>query len=96
MRLRRQRRRRGPTVAAAGAAAGVSGLAALVVLRRRRARANDARAEWACACGAPYLVQGSDRHRIYWLPDAPIEDPLLSRECVACGAPLSASAAPAE
>jgi|1185.fasta_scaffold959335_2 hypothetical protein len=97
MRLRRQRRRRrGPIVAAAGAATGLGGLAAFAVVRRRRARANaDARVEWTCACGEAYLVQGSDRHRIYWLPDAAIEDPLLDRQCVACGAPLSESAVPA-
>jgi hypothetical protein len=73
--------------------------AAAMFVRRRRARTpKDPRTGWACECGQEYLVQGTDRHRVYWLPGADRADPLLGRECVGCGAPLlqSASAPAAE
>lgn len=43
---------------------------------------------WSCECGQGYRVQGEDRHRIYWLADAAISDPLLSSQCPSCGRSL--------
>ena len=63
--------------------------AAIAVFLRRRSRVTDTRELWACACGERYLVSGRGRHRVYWLPDSPHSDPVLSRECVSCGAPLA-------
>ena len=75
--------------AVAGAAAGaLTAATAVALIRRHRRTAPDPRVAWTCACGQAYLVQGTDRHRIYWLPDAGREDPLLERECVECGAAL--------
>jgi hypothetical protein len=90
--FRRQRHRRGRTVAIAGAATAAAAITAgLVAARRRRALgSHDPRTEWACSCGQRYLVQGTDRHRVYWLSDTDLSDPLLGRECVNCGAPLPA------
>jgi hypothetical protein len=43
---------------------------------------------WACACGQEYRVQGEDRHRVYWLADASVSDPVLDPDCPKCGRPL--------
>jgi hypothetical protein len=43
---------------------------------------------WRCPCGQEYRVQGVDRHRVYWLSDAAIADPVLSLECPNCGRTL--------
>jgi hypothetical protein len=92
MPLRRKRSSRAPALTLAGASLAVSGaIAALVLWRRRRAsQPVDSRMSWACECGQRYLVQGTDRHRVYWLPDAALSDPLLDRECVQCGTALPA------
>jgi hypothetical protein len=74
--------------AGAGAAVAAATAAAVVLLRRRRRPASGGRVPWSCECGRAYLVGGIDRHRVYWLPDAATEDPLLGRDCVGCGAPL--------
>ena len=50
---------------------------------------------WSCECGQEYRVRGEDRHRVYWLPDAAIADPLLTMECVACERPLPREHEPA-
>jgi hypothetical protein len=42
------------------------------------------REPWQCACGERYLVAGRDRHRIYWLEQAPESEPLLSETCRTC------------
>ena len=43
---------------------------------------------WSCECGQEYRVQGEDRHRIYWLADASVSDPVLESQCPECGRPL--------
>ncbi|HWT23065.1 MAG TPA: hypothetical protein VN213_06115, partial [Solirubrobacteraceae bacterium] len=43
---------------------------------------------WSCECGQSFLVAGVDRHRIYWLPDASPDDPVLSGRCPNCDRPL--------
>jgi hypothetical protein len=40
--------------------------------------------EWTCQCGQQYRVSGEGRHRIYWLPDAPISDPITEGRCANC------------
>jgi hypothetical protein len=40
--------------------------------------------EWTCQCGQVYRVSGEGRHRIYWLPDAPVSDPVTEGRCVNC------------
>ena len=40
--------------------------------------------EWTCQCGQQYRVSGEGRHRIYWLPDAPVSDPVTEGRCVSC------------
>jgi len=63
--------------------------AAVIIIRRRRARTpQDPRTEWTCECSQEYLVQGTGRHRVYWVAGADYADPLLGRECVRCGTPL--------
>ncbi len=44
--------------------------------------------EWTCACGQLYRVSGEGRHRIYWLPDAPVSDPVTEGRCENCGREL--------
>jgi hypothetical protein len=73
-----------------GAVAAIAVGAAAVILRRRRQQDQESRRPWRCECGQAYLVHGMDRHRVYWLPEAPESDPLLERECVQCGATLPA------
>ncbi len=43
---------------------------------------------WSCACGQEYRVQGEDRHRVYWLADASVSDPVLAPVCPSCDRPL--------
>jgi hypothetical protein len=40
--------------------------------------------EWTCQCGQAYRVSGEGRHRIYWLPDAPVSDPVTTGRCANC------------
>ncbi len=44
--------------------------------------------EWTCECGQAYRVSGEGRHRIYWLPDAPVSDPITEGRCASCGREL--------
>jgi hypothetical protein len=79
-------------------ATAASGVAyALLRLRRGaspRAGARDGAAtpgeqqEYRCACGQVFLVSGTGRHRVYWLPDASPSDPVLSATCPSCERPL--------
>ncbi len=43
---------------------------------------------WSCECGQEYRVQGEDRHRVYWLADAAVSDPVLEGKCPNCERPL--------
>ncbi len=45
--------------------------------------------EWHCQCGQTYRVTGEGRHRMFWLPDAAPEDPVLDDRCPNCGRELS-------
>jgi hypothetical protein len=82
-------------LAAALAAVGVR----LAPVRRAPAHAgeHEERPEptYTCSCGATYRVSGSDRHRVYWLADAPEEEPVIGDRCVQCDAPLPAGRATA-
>jgi len=44
--------------------------------------------EWTCQCGQAYRVSGEGRHRIHWLPDAPVSDPVTDGRCANCGREL--------
>lgn len=46
------------------------------------------RRRWTCACGEPYRISGSGRHRIYWRVGASLSDPVTDGCCDRCGAPL--------
>jgi len=39
---------------------------------------------WTCQCGQDYRISGEGRHRIYWLPDAPVSDPVTEGRCISC------------
>jgi len=43
---------------------------------------------WSCQCGQAYRVSGEGRHRIYWLPDAAVSDPVTDGRCANCGREL--------
>ncbi len=43
---------------------------------------------YTCACGQEYRVSGEDRHRVYWLKDAEVSDPVLGQDCPNCDRPL--------
>jgi hypothetical protein len=43
---------------------------------------------YTCECGQEYRVSGEDRHRVYWLKDAEVSDPVLSQTCPNCDRPL--------
>ncbi len=43
---------------------------------------------YTCDCGQEYRVSGEDRHRVYWLKDAEISDPVLGQSCPNCDRPL--------
>lgn len=89
--MRGPTQRRAARLAAAGITAAAAAALAVVLARRRRGPSQpEARRPWSCACGQAYLVRGVDRHRVYWLPDAPQSDPLLVRDCVSCGTDLPA------
>jgi hypothetical protein len=53
----------------------------------------EAGATWTCQCGQEFRVSGRDRHRLYWLPDAKPEDPILDDRCPTCERQLSAEPA---
>lgn len=44
--------------------------------------------DWSCQCGQGYRVSGEGRHRIYWLPEAPVSDPVTDGRCASCGREL--------
>ena len=44
--------------------------------------------EWSCECGQRYRIAGEGLHRIYWLPDASLADPVMDGRCANCGRPL--------
>jgi hypothetical protein len=70
---------------------GAGAVGAAAVARRRRTTAMEhdhGPREWSCACGQAFRVAGEDRHRLYWLVDAPPPDPVLDGSCPACGRPL--------
>jgi hypothetical protein len=50
----------------------------------QEAATNVVQQEWTCQCGQAYRVSGEGRHRIYWLPDAPVSDPVTEGRCVSC------------
>jgi hypothetical protein len=52
----------------------------------------DEGATWSCQCGQEFRVSGRDRHRLYWLPDAKPEDPVLDDQCPNCERQLSEQA----
>ena len=76
------------------ALAALAGGGYLLLRRRgagaRRPRGADGTQEWRCACGQAFRVAGSDRHRVYWLRDAPEQEPVLSGNCPSCDRPLPA------
>jgi hypothetical protein len=85
--------------AAAAAAAGIGG-GAVVVARRRRttmttgagtrrpARRFGRRAPgpdtWTCACGTAFRVTGAGRHQVFWLAEAPEDEPVMGDRCPSC------------
>jgi hypothetical protein len=77
-------------LAAAGGTAALAVVVTVAIVRRRRGVSDDGRRLWSCDCGQAYMVSGIDRHRVYWISDAPHSDPLLVRNCVSCGAELPA------
>ncbi|MCW2983643.1 MAG: hypothetical protein JWR63_1213 [Conexibacter sp.] len=73
-----------------GVAAVLGALAARVAQRRgttAAAGSGEAGGEerFACACGAEYRTTGAGRHRVFWVLDAPADDPVLEDHCPACG-----------
>jgi hypothetical protein len=44
--------------------------------------------EWTCQCGQAYRISGEGLHRVYWLPDASIADPVMDGRCANCGRAL--------
>lgn len=95
--MRRRSRARGKTIAIGGAIAAVlAALAARVAQRRgttttttdrpdKRAEQPNAEERYTCACGAEYRTTGAGRHRVFWVLDAPADDPVLEDHCPACG-----------
>jgi len=43
---------------------------------------------WSCACGEDYRVSGQGIHRVYWLRDAAVSDPVMEGRCPSCERPL--------
>jgi hypothetical protein len=41
--------------------------------------------EYRCECGQRLRVSGGGRHRVYFEPDAGLEDPVINRACPGCG-----------
>jgi len=73
-----RRRRRGPQDLRAAPGSPPSQEAATRVVEQ----------EWTCQCGQPYRISGEGRHRIYWLPDAAVSDPVTDGRCANCGREL--------
>lgn len=89
-----------PSMALAGVAAALAAAGATAYVRRRRAQPDPQRpgasqeaTTWSCQCGQGFRVSGRDRHRLYWLPDAAPEDPILDDKCPSCERQLSTAQA---
>lgn len=94
--MRRRSRARGKTIAIGGAIAAVlAALGARIAQQRRgtmttsrpaeRTEQPSAEERYTCACGAEYRMTGAGRHRVFWVLDAPADDPVLEDHCPACG-----------
>ena len=85
-----QRRRLVATGAGLAGAAALSGGALGLLVRRRRSARREAGPvqELRCECGQAFRVAGLGRHRVYWLPEAPESEPLMSDGCPECGRAL--------
>jgi hypothetical protein len=94
--MRRRSRARGKTIAIGGAVAAVLAAVAARVARRRGTKTTgrteegaspqpSAEERYTCACGAEYRTTGAGRHRVFWVLDAPADDPVLEDHCPACG-----------
>ena len=51
---------------------------------RSREDEADTRREWRCECGQALLISGEGRHRVFWRPEAALDDPLLDGTCPSC------------
>ena len=74
------------------AAALAASIAAAVRRRRAQADARPGNADFNCECGQAYRVVGEGRHRVFWLPDAAEDDPVLEDACPQCERRLSTQA----
>jgi hypothetical protein len=88
MQRRRARRRRAQKLGLPLVLAAIGGAIAAVALRVRARRAGPARETYRCECGEKFRVAGRDRHRIYWLAEAPEDEPVLGTTCPSCDRPL--------
>jgi hypothetical protein len=84
-------------VLAVAAAAGIGGGAVALGRRRqtatgagtrrpaRRFGRRDPRPDtWTCACGTAFRVTGAGRHQVFWLADAPEDEPVMGDRCPSC------------
>ena len=90
---RRSSRTPGPRTLALGAAGAALAAATLGLIARRvrpalARRRKPAQQTWSCECGQSFRVSGAGRHRVFWLPDAAHNDPLLTPVCPSCERPL--------
>ena len=94
MRLKRKRSRRPDAVLVVPGMLAVSALAGTYLVRRRsRAKAGAGEhqwQEWSCACGQEFRIAGEGRHRVFWIIDAAVEDPVLGHRCPSCDRDLAA------
>ena len=90
-----RRKQRSVAARAAAPALGVLAGGAAVLGRRWSARRSGHEAAgpelWRCECGQGFRVSGLERHRVFWLEDAPEDDPVLSGRCPSCDRPLPAN-----
>ena len=90
----KKRSRRPSSGLVAQGAVGLSAFTGAYLLARRSgggkpdldagATTTDQREEWQCECGQLLLVTGEGRHRVFWMAEAPLEDPLLGDRCPNC------------
>jgi hypothetical protein len=78
-RRRRSRPNRASLILSTAGVAAIIGGATIIAARRRRAgrRGLDS---WTCDCGQRYLVQGTDRHRVYMRAGTEPPEALLRRD----------------
>jgi hypothetical protein len=103
MRRRRKSDRKGQAVVLAGAAAAAASIGggAVVLARRRTTTQGGARRParrfgrrapgpdtWTCTCGTAFRVTGAGRHQVFWLADAPEDEPVMGDRCPSCDRPL--------